>query len=55
MKAPWTDPGPPELLALAALAVFGCGLALAQDDFVFAAIFAVEGAMVIAEAMRRLR
>jgi hypothetical protein len=25
MKAPWTDPGLRELLALAALAAFGCG------------------------------
>jgi hypothetical protein len=33
MKAPWTDPGLRELLALAALAAFGCGLALAQWDF----------------------
>jgi hypothetical protein len=30
MKAPWTDPSLRELLALAALAAFGCGLALAQ-------------------------
>ena len=55
MKAPWTDPALPELLALAAIAAFGCSLALAQDDFVFAAIFAVESAMVIAEALRRSR
>jgi len=55
MKAPWSDPGLQELLALGALAIFGCGLALAQDDFVFAAIFAVESATVIAEALRRSR
>jgi hypothetical protein len=30
MKAPWTDPSLRELLALAALAAFGCGLAFAQ-------------------------
>ena len=56
MKAPWSDPGLQELLALGALAIFGCGLALAQDDdVVFAAIFAVESATVIAEALRRSR
>jgi hypothetical protein len=54
MKAPWTDPGLRELLALAGLAAFGCGLALTQDDFLFATIFAVESATVIAEALRRL-
>jgi hypothetical protein len=54
MKAPWMDPGL-ELLALGALASFGCGLALTQDDFLFAAIFAVESAMVIAETLRRFR
>jgi len=32
MNAPWTDPGLRELLALAALAAFGAGLALARDD-----------------------
>jgi hypothetical protein len=41
MKAPWSDPGLQELLA--------------QDDVVFAAIFAVESATVIAEALRRSR
>jgi hypothetical protein len=55
MKAPWSDPGLRELLALAALAVFGCGLALAQDDFAFAVIFAVESALIIVKALRRLR
>jgi hypothetical protein len=49
MKAPWSDPGLRELLALAALAAFGCGLALAQDDFAFAVIFAVESALIIVE------
>jgi hypothetical protein len=33
MKAPWIDPGLRELLALAALAGLGCGLALAQGEF----------------------
>jgi hypothetical protein len=41
------------LLALAALAAFGCGLALAQRDFLFVAIFAA--AVVIIEALRRFR
>jgi hypothetical protein len=40
MKAPWTDPGLRELFALSMLASFGCGLALAVDDLLFAAIFA---------------
>jgi hypothetical protein len=39
MKAPWTDPSLRELLALAALAAFGCGLALAQGDLLFLNIF----------------
>jgi hypothetical protein len=55
MKVPWTDPGLWELLALAALAAFGCGLALAQGDFLFAAIFAAASALIIVEALRRLR
>ena len=52
---PWMDKALPELLALAALAAFGCGLALAQDDFAFAAIFAVESALIIVEVLRCLR
>jgi hypothetical protein len=55
MKAPWTDPALRELLALAALSAFGCGLALAHADFLFAAIFAAASAAVIVEALRRLR
>ena len=55
MKAPWTDPWLRELLALAALAACGGGLALAQDDFLFVAIFAGASAMVVVEALRRLR
>jgi hypothetical protein len=38
MKTPWMEPALRELLALAALAAFGCGLALAQGDFLFVAI-----------------
>ena len=33
MGSPWTDPGLRELLALAVVAAFGCGLALAQEPF----------------------
>ncbi len=55
MKSPWSDPVLRELLALAALAAFGCGLALAQADLLFATIFAAASAMVIVEALRRLR
>jgi hypothetical protein len=55
MKAPWTDPALRELLALAALSAFGCGLALAQAEFLFAAIFAAASAAVIVEALRRFR
>jgi hypothetical protein len=55
MKAPWTDPGLRELLALAVVAAFGCGLALAQDNLFFAAIFAAASAVVIVETLRRFR
>jgi len=55
MKAPWTDPGLRELLALAALAASGCGLALARDDLMFTAIFAAACAVTIVGVMRRLR
>jgi hypothetical protein len=55
LKLPWMDPGLRELLALAALAAFGGGLALAQGDFLFAAVFAAASVMVIVEALRRLR
>jgi hypothetical protein len=54
MKAPWTDPALRELLALAALAVGGGCLALAQDDSFFAVIFAVARATVIAEVLSRI-
>ena len=50
MKAPWTDPG---LFALSMLASLGCGLALAVDDLLFAAIFAAAIAVtIIGGAMR---
>jgi hypothetical protein len=55
MKAPWTARLCGKLLALAALSAFGCGLALAHADFLFAAIFAAASAAVIVEALRRLR
>jgi hypothetical protein len=55
MKAPWTDPALRELLALAALATFGCGLALARGEFFFSAIFAAASALMIVEALRRSR
>ena len=46
MKAPWMDPGL-ELAALSALAALGCGLAAAQGDFLFAAIFAAASILTI--------
>jgi hypothetical protein len=55
MKAPWTDPSLRELLALAALAAFGCGLALARGDLLFLCIFGVASAVTIIEAIRRSR
>jgi hypothetical protein len=42
-----------ELVALAALAALGCGLALAVGDFWFATIFGIATALVIVEAIRR--
>ena len=55
MKPPWTDPNLRELLALAALAAFGCGLALVQGDLLFLSIFSVASAVAIIEAVRRSR
>jgi uncharacterized membrane protein YccC len=55
MKAPWTDPGLRELLALAVLAAFGFGLALAREDLMFTAIFAAACAVTIVGLMRHLR
>jgi hypothetical protein len=55
MKTPWTDPGLRELFALSMLASFGCALALAVDDLLFAAIFAAAIAVtIIVGAMRQL-
>jgi len=51
MKVPWSDPDLRELAALAALAALGCGLALAQGDFLFGAIFAAASALIIVEAL----
>jgi hypothetical protein len=47
-------PGSRELLVLAALAAFGCGLALAQGDLLFAA-FGAANAVATVEAIRRSR
>jgi hypothetical protein len=55
MKTPWTEPALRELLALAAVSAFGCSLALAQGDFLFAAIFAAASSLIIVEAMRQLK
>jgi hypothetical protein len=54
MKLPW-DPRLRELVALAVLGAFGCGLALSQGDLLFVAIFGAACAVTIIEAMRRLR
>jgi hypothetical protein len=50
-----TDPAVRELLALAALSAFGCGLALAQDDLSFATIFAGLTTFIIVAGLRRSR
>ena len=55
MKAPSTDPSLRELVALAALAALGCGLALALGDLLFATIFGAASAVTIIEAKRRSR
>jgi hypothetical protein len=49
------DPHLPELLTLAVLAAFGCGLALARGHFLFVGIFAAASAVMIIEAIRRSR
>jgi alkylhydroperoxidase/carboxymuconolactone decarboxylase family protein YurZ len=49
------DPGVRELAALSALAALGCGLAAAQGDFVFVALFGVASIVTIIEVIRRLR
>jgi hypothetical protein len=46
------DPRFRELVALAVLAAFGCGLALSQDSLLFAAIFGAACAATIIEAIR---
>jgi alkylhydroperoxidase/carboxymuconolactone decarboxylase family protein YurZ len=53
MKLPLMDPGLRELVALAVLAALGCGLAAAQGDLLFVAIFGAAVAMTIIEAIRR--
>jgi hypothetical protein len=55
MKALWMDPGVRELAALSALAALGCGLAAAQGDLLFVALFAATSVVAIIEAIRRLR
>ena len=55
MKAPWMNPGVRELAALSALAALGFGLAAAQGDLLFVAIFGAACAVTIIEAIRRLR
>ena len=55
MKLPWMNPRVRELVALAVLAAFGCGLALSQGDLLFVAIFGAACAVTIIEAIRRLR
>jgi hypothetical protein len=55
MKALWMDPGVRELAALSALAAVGCGLAAAQGDLLFVAIFGAASVVTIIEAVRRLR
>ena len=55
MKARRIDPAAPELAALSALAALGCGLAAAQGDLLFVAIFGAACAVTIIEAIRRLR
>jgi hypothetical protein len=54
MKLPW-DPRLRELVALAMLAAFGCGLAAAQGDLLFVALFGAASVVAIIEAIRRLR
>jgi hypothetical protein len=44
-----------ELAALSALAALGSGLAVAQGDFLFVALFGAASIVTIIEAMQRLR
>ena len=55
MKLLWMNPRLRELVALAVLAAFGCGLALAERHFLFVGIFAAASAVMISEAIRRSR
>jgi hypothetical protein len=50
-----TNPRLRELVALAVLAAFGCGLALSQGDLLFVAIFGAACAVTIIEARRVYR
>jgi alkylhydroperoxidase/carboxymuconolactone decarboxylase family protein YurZ len=49
------DPRLRELAALSALAAVGCGLAAAQGDLLFVAIFGAASVVTIIETIRRLR
>jgi hypothetical protein len=53
-ESTWMDPGVRELAALSALGALGCGLASAQGDFVFVALFGAASLVTIIEAVRRL-
>jgi hypothetical protein len=55
MKPPRIDSALRELIGLSLMAGGGCGLALAQGDFLFAAIFGAAGAVATIEAIRRSR
>jgi len=46
------EPRLQELVALAGLAAFGCGLALEVGDFLFAAILGAASAVATVEAIR---
>jgi alkylhydroperoxidase/carboxymuconolactone decarboxylase family protein YurZ len=51
----YMDPRVRQLIMLSALAALGCGLAAAQGDLLFVAIFGAACALTIIEAIRRLR
>ena len=53
-ESPRIDPAVPELAALSALAALGCGLAVAQGDFVFVALFGAASVVTIIEVVCRL-
>ena len=52
-KQPRMEPRLHELIALAALAALGCGLALEVGDLLFAAIFGAASVVATIEAIRR--